>query len=102
MAAYLPTPRVNLTAICSRRPLGIHLDAASFCFRAHHCATAPCVAMLLRSEWSALAGIFHHLPPPVRTHGLDLSAKKSRSPLQLSDFLVQPGDQGGVALGLLL
>ena len=78
MAAYLPTPRVNLTAICSRRPLGIHLDAASFCFRAYHCATAPCVAMLLRPEWSALAGIFFFPHPAASPAGTWLCGDASQ------------------------
>ena len=42
----------------------------------------------------------HHLPPPGRVHG----PLRQEIPLhlQLADLLVQPGDQGGVALGLLV
>ena len=42
----------------------------------------------------------HHLPPPLQTHGPDLSAKKSRSTFSWPISLIQPGDQRGVALGL--
>ena len=41
---------VNMTTLPNRRPLRIHLDATSFCFRAYHCATAPWMPFVNRDQ----------------------------------------------------